>query len=334
MASFPNDACGTTINRRNSLAMAGGLVMTAAVSSRALAQAEKHAPTARAGGEPPKAEIEKALGADGELKQGVFSADIGRKDIGEVKAPLGVTFTPDFELHHEFQLQMLNDNQAMFNGELAVLPHEADAVVDRILAEGLVFQAFHQHFVSLEPQIFHIHVRGKGSPRELAAKYRNVVAATATPMPQYSPKKPSTPLNHERLAQIVGGDATIGGDGVVTIAVPRREAIQLGGVTVNPTLGVLSHVDFKPMEIRGGKVVRAAAAPDFAMTANEVSAVMRVMRKHGFEIGCLYNQETDEHPQLYFSHQLAVGEPEQLARAVREGLEQTGARFLQQIGSR
>ncbi len=27
---------------------------------------------------------------------------------------------------------------------------------------------------------------------------------------------------------------------------------------------------------------------------------MQVMRQQGWDIGCLYNQETDEHPQLYF----------------------------------
>ncbi len=59
------------------------------------------------------------------------------------------------------------------------------------------------------------------------------------------------------------------------------------------------------------------------MTANEVDAVMKVTTDKkvttgkGFQVHCLYNQETDEHPQLYFSHQLNVGDPEKLAHVVR-----------------
>jgi hypothetical protein len=35
---------------------------------------------------------------------------------------------------------------------------------------------------------------------------------------------------------------------------------------------------------------------------------MRVMLARGWFVGCLYNQETAEHPQLYFSHQLKTGD--------------------------
>lgn len=40
---------------------------------------------------------------------------------------------------------------------------------------------------------------------------------------------------------------------------------------------------------------------------------------------CLYNQETDEHPQLFFSHRFKTGDPYQLAQEVREDLNRTNA---------
>lgn len=49
------------------------------------------------------------------------------------------------------------------------------------------------------------------------------------------------------------------------------------------------------------------------------------MRHAGFEIGCLYNQETSERPQLYFAHMLAVGDPQDLAVAMRKALDHTRA---------
>ena len=62
--------------------------------------------------------------------------------------------------------------------------------------------------------------------------------------------------------------------------------------------------------------------PDFGMIGSEVNDVVGVMRAQGWDIGCLYNQETDEHPQLFFSHQFSVGDPYKLAEQVRRGLDQ------------
>ena len=59
------------------------------------------------------------------------------------------------------------------------------------------------------------------------------------------------------------------------------------------------------------------------MTGGEVMPVFRTMRAAGFEIGCLYNQETGEHPQLFFAHMFATGAPLELARAIRTALDHT-----------
>ncbi len=66
-------------------------------------------------------------------------------------------------------------------------------------------------------------------------------------------------------------------------------------------------------------------APDFSMAVSEIQNVMQVMRQQGWVIGCLYNQETAEQPQLYFSHQLKVGDPVTLAQEIRKGLDQTNS---------
>ncbi len=51
------------------------------------------------------------------------------------------------------------------------------------------------------------------------------------------------------------------------------------------------------------------------------------MREQGFTLHCLYNQETAETTQLYFSHQLAVGDAYELAARVRKGLEKANKKF-------
>lgn len=170
--------------------------------------------------------------------------------------------------------------------------------------------------------VWFIHFRGIGKPRTLAHAVRQVLNATATPLPQKPPSNPTTPLDHGKLAKTLHGSGEVGDDGVVTISISRSDRIVIGDVQVSPEANISTNVEFLPLDAKGTK---AAAASDFPMTAAEVGPVCRRMRAAGFEIGCLYNQETDEHPQLYFAHMIAVGDPQRLAVALRKGLDLTNA---------
>ncbi|HLI00298.1 MAG TPA: DUF1259 domain-containing protein, partial [Acidimicrobiales bacterium] len=196
---------------------------------------------------------------------------------------------------------------------------EIDGAIDQMLAHGIVLQAEHQHLWDLHhPRPWFMHFRGHGDPVRLAKGVAAILGATATPLPQSPPSHPSTPLDAHRLGRIIGAPPTIDSDGVVSFQVPQRRRIRLGGVTVNPYLNIATPIGFEPL---GGD--RAVVVPDFGMFAHQVEPVMRLMRSKGWLIGCLYNQETDEHPQLYFSHQLKVGNAYELAKEVRAGLELT-----------
>ena len=93
---------------------------------------------------------------------------------------------------------------------------------------------------------------------------------------------------------------------------------------ISPFLNVATTVLFKPLK----GALKAAVGPDFALVASEVEPVMKLMRHLDWFVGCLYNQETDEQPQLYFSHMLKVGDPYELAREVRKALDLTNAEFV------
>jgi Domain of Unknown Function (DUF1259) len=136
------------------------------------------------------------------------------------------------------------------------------------------------------------------------------------------PANPTTPLDADRLGRILHGDAEVGEEGVVTVTVARTGRIVIDGIRVSPEANISNGIEFKPLNTSG---TNAAVAPDFSMTAHEINRVVRVMRGRGWHVGCLYNQETDEHPQLYFSHMLKTGDPYALAAQVRTGLDQTHA---------
>jgi Domain of Unknown Function (DUF1259) len=150
----------------------------------------------------------------------------------------------------------------------------------------------------------------------------DVLRATATPLPQTMPANPTTPLDPNRLASLLHGDAQVGDEGVVTVTVDRSDTIVIDGIRVAPEANISTNIQFKPLSSSGST---AAVGPDFSMKSSEAMPVISLMRRQGWFQGCLYNQETNEHPQLYFDHMLKVGDAYSLAQEVRRGLDLTAA---------
>lgn len=306
--------------RRRFLVAGGATAGALLVPGTALARTDTGRTVRHQHGRLPIKAIERILGLGGSVSSGVLSLGVDRKDIGDVHGPLGVVFKPSFEISGDLTFQPLGSNLAFFNGDLALRASELNPVVDAIEANGLTFQAMHQHYFDLRPMVWFIHFRGLGTPLGLACAVRKVLDVTATPLPQKPPANPTTPLDHAKLARILHGSAEVGDDGVVTVTISRSDRIVIDDVLVSPEANVSTNVSFLPLDGHRGLV---AAAPDFSMRADEIGPVCRTMRAAGFEIGCLYNQETDEQPQLYFAHMIARGAPETLAAAIRRGLDHT-----------
>jgi hypothetical protein len=306
--------------------MAGGLM---AASSSLLAAPNLVTASSRAAswsvGNLPVKEIEQIMQAPGMVTDGVLDIQIERKDLHVTMRIPGdgeVPFKPEWENHGDFFFQSLGDGRAIMNGDFGgLLPNEINPFIDKLLEGGLIFQALHQHFYDLFPQVYFIHMRGIGDPIQLAEAAIAAVKVTPTPLPQTAPSHPTTPLPAEELGRILGGPASVGGAGVVSVMVPRRNTVTLQGVQISPFLNIATSIDFEPL----GNGLLAAVAPDFSMVSSEVQNVTRVMRLQGWVDGCLYNQETDEQPQLYFSHMVKVGNAIELAREVRRGLDQTNS---------
>ena len=331
------------LSRRRALAFGGGLLVGGPAAARALAlgatgsggtDPDPHAADAAAHPPPPPTEVfERTLHTKGTVSSNVLAIQIPRGDLRNVRGPHHLTFDPTWEVHHDWSVQTLPSGETMLNGEMSLLEAETDPVIDALLARGLVFQAFHQHFTDEVPQIWHIHMRGRGKAQQLADALAAVIRVTRTPFPPpESAGHPSTPLDVKGLARILGGTAQVMKGGVVSVDVPRRNPMRLGGVYVSPSLAIATHVRFKPLHgtdegsgNNGPNTV--AAAPDFGMTQREVPGVIKVMRAAGWDVDCLYNQETDEDPQLYWSHLLKVGDATQLAREIRRGMDRMDLKF-------
>lgn len=315
------------ISRRRALALGGGVAaggLLSAAKPLAASAATRPRDSRQKHGKLPVEKIEKIVQAQGTVSNGVLSISIDRRDMHHVAGPLGVTFTPSFELDGTLTFQSLGSDHAIYNGNTPALKaQECDPVIDAILANGLKFEAFHQHYIETSPNVWFIHFRGEGHPLELARGIHKVLKATSTPLPQKMPSHPKTPLDPHRLASILHGSAQVGDEGVVTVTVDRTDKIVIDGIHVSPELNVSTDIEFKPVSSSGST---AWAGPDFSMTSAEVQPVTRLMRKQGWFDSCLYNQETNEHPQLYFSHMLKRGDAYTLAKEIRRGLDLTAAK--------
>lgn len=313
------------LTRRQALKIGGAAALTAPILTAGTSPGVADAGPARVDdqGAPvtqlPIADIERITRVKGTVSNNVLDLTVERTDLPHVVTTTGIPVKPGFQINGDVFFEALHDGSAIMNGDLCFVGQEIDGAIDQMLAHGLVLQAEHQHLWDLHyPRPWFMHFRGQGDPRALARGVAAVLGATATPLPQAPPAHPTTPLDADRLGRIIGAPPTVGSDGVVSFQVPQRRPIRLGGVTVNPYLNIATPIAFEPL---GGD--RAAVVPDYGMFADQIEPVMRLMRSKGWLIGCLYNQETDEYPQLYFSHQLKVGDAYELAKEVRAGLELT-----------
>ncbi|MBV9103384.1 MAG: DUF1259 domain-containing protein [Candidatus Eremiobacteraeota bacterium] len=322
-----------TLNRRQMLAagasvMGGMAVFGAGLSSRARAGPPLHQPgmMSHVPGDfdLPVKEMEQIIQAQGTISNGLLHIPVDRNDIKNVTLR-GVHILPSFEINGDLYFEPLGDGRCAMNSDLCVEPEEVDPFIDQLVMHDITFQALHQHFYDFVPMVFFIHFRAMGDPIQIARGIKAALNATSTPFPQTLPKHPSTPLPAQEIGRIIGAMPTVSSGGVVSMDVPRRNPIMLGGIRVNPYLNIAQPVSFQPLDDSGKK---AAAVPDFGMVAKEIQPLMKLMRSRSWDVGCLYNQETDEFPQLFFSHQFKVGDPIELAHEVRAGLELTDSKFM------
>ncbi|AXC11395.1 putative CONSERVED LIPOPROTEIN LPQO [Acidisarcina polymorpha] len=314
------------VTRRRALLTGAGLtggLLAASLGRRvAFAQDEDGDSDDAAIAESIQDDIENIIEAEGSVSDGVFAIEIDRDDITSTTLH-GVPIKPAFQINGDLNFQPYGDKQVIMNSDLCLKAKELDAFIHELISHDIVFQAEHQHLYDLAPIVWFIHFRAVGDPIKIAKGIKAALNVTSTPFPQTSPSNPTTPLPADEIGKILGAKPTIGADGVVTYQIPRKERITLGGLPINPYLNVSAPVAFQPYG--GGQ--NAAAVPDFGMLASEINPVVGLMQKQGWDIGCLYNQETDEKPQLYFSHQFKTGDSIQLAKEIRNGFNLTNSRF-------
>lgn len=265
-------------------------------------------------------QVEDAMGRSGQLQPGnVLKFSMPRKDLHVSLA--GVEIKPGLALGSWAAFKR-EGSDAMVMGDLVLLENELGPVMKKLQDAGINESAVHNHLIGESPRILYLHLASHGNAVQMAKAIRDALALTGTPGPDAaSSPAPVADLgfDEKQVELILGHSGKVNG-GVLQISVPRLETIMDAGMTVPPSMGVSTALNFQPTG--GGK---AAITGDFVLLGEEVNSVMKTLRANGIEVTALHSHMLMEEPRLFFMHFWANDNALRLAKGLRAALDQTNS---------
>jgi uncharacterized protein DUF1259 len=260
------------------------------------------------------------LGKQGDFKANVLKVNIPRNDVAVTVANVK-TPTP-FGFGGWIAMTKGTDGMDVMMGDLVLLQDEVNPVMTALLDNGLDVTALHNHFFWDEPRMYYMHVHGHGKPADLARKVKPAIDLigknTKAPAPTAPATAPSTALDTSKIAQIVGSQGEQTG-AVYKITIGRDDLkVTEMGAPINARMGLNTWAAFV------GTNDNAAIAGDVAMTAGEVTPVLKALRKNGLDVVAIHHHMTDTRPAIYFLHYWGTGPVDKLANGFKAAVSELG----------
>jgi hypothetical protein len=261
------------------------------------------------------------LGRQGDYKANVLKVNIPRNDVSVTVANVK-TPTP-FGFGGWIAMTKGTGGTDVMMGDLVLTADEVNPVMSALLDNGLDVTALHNHFLWDEPRMLYMHVHGHGKPADLARKVKPALdlIGKGTSRPASTPAPPAaapTQIDTAKLAQIVGtpGEQT----GAVYKITIGRDDLKLTemGAPINARMGLNTWAAFV------GTNENAAIAGDVAMLANEVTPVLKALRKNGLDVVAIHHHMTDTRPTIYFLHYWGTGPADKLATGFKAAVSEVG----------
>jgi hypothetical protein len=263
--------------------------------------------------------VEDAMGRPGQVQPGdVMRFSMPRKDLHVVLN--GVEIKPALALGSWVAFKR-DGSGAMVMGDLVLTEDEVQPVMAKLQEGGILESAIHNHLMWESPRVLYMHIAGHGDPVQMAKAIHDAVALSKTPGPDATPAAQPGELgfDQKQVEQILGHNGKVNG-GVLQVSAPRSEAITDSGMTVPPSMGVATAVNFQPTG--NGK---AAITGDFVLLGSEVNPVMKTLRQNGIAVTALHSHMLTEEPRLFFMHFWANDDAVKLAKGLRAALDNTNS---------
>ncbi len=163
-----------------------------------------------------------------------------------------------------------------------------------------------------------MHVHGMGKAADLAKRIKpglNLIGhAAAAPASSGS----AATVDTAKIAKIVGHEGEQSG-AVYKITVGRDDLnMKEHGATINARMGLNTWAAFV------GTDEDAAIAGDVAMLENEVTPVLKSLRKNGIDVVAIHNHMIEARPVVIFLHYWGRGPAEKLATSFKAALDELG----------
>lgn len=263
--------------------------------------------------------IEDITGIKGTENDGEYKLTIPQNDLNvtvdgfEIIPPMGMgswaAFTP-------------TEHGAVLMGDVVVLGNEIGPVQKTLIEHGLKATGIHNHFMRDEPPVMYMHIGGSGSEEELArgvrAVFDKITELRGVNPAEAEAREVENSLNTDQITEILGHEGEMN-RGVYKVTIGRPDVdLNAHGTSVGSFMG------FNTWAAWQGTPENAAVAGDFAMLAEEVENVINVLVENDIEVVALHNHMIHDEPRIFFLHYWGTGSAEELARGLREALDQTG----------
>jgi hypothetical protein len=275
------------------------------------------------------AKIDQITGLKGKLneKENAYKVTWPR---GDVKVTVDGWSMPPFMGLGTWAAFTGSNEKALMMGDTVLFEDEVSAAMTAALDNGLSVTALHNHFFFDKPKVFFMHIEGEGSVDQLANAVRKVYDAVKKVRSENSQPKDSfggsalpdkNSISAEPLNKIFGaqGDAK---DGMVKFTFGRPATMH--GVKIDNTMGVNTWAAF------AGADDNAVVDGDFAVTEDELQAVLKSLVKQKIYIVAIHQHMTHEQPRIMFFHYWGRGRAKELAENVKSAFFIAG---LQEVSS-
>lgn len=263
-------------------------------------------------------DVLKTLDRKGDFKAGVLKVNIPRNDL---KMTIQGFSTPaPFGFGGWIALTKATNGSDVMMGDLVLLQEEVNPVLSALLDNEIDITALHNHFFWDEPHTFFMHVHAMGKAADLARRIKPALdlIGHVTPPPASLASTVGTPLDVTKIARIVGHEGEQSG-AVYKITVGRDDlGMKEHGAVINARMGLNTWAAFV------GTQEDAAVAGDIAMLENEVTPVLKALRKNGLDVVAIHHHMIEDRPVVIFLHYWGRGPSEKLAAGFKAALDELG----------
>jgi len=267
------------------------------------------------------ARIDQITGLKGTLnkQEGVYKVSLPRADLKisvdkwQMPPFMGLTSWAAFK-------PGMKEN-AMVMGDLVLMQDEVNPVMSAALNNGLQVTALHNHFLFDEPKVYFMHIAGEGGLEQLASAVRKALdqvkeVRAASPQPATSFSAAALPVQSSispKPLETILRAAGQTNNGMFKVVIGRNTKMSCG-CEAGKEMGVNTWAAF------AGTDDNALVDGDFAMTEDELQAVLKTLRAEGVNIVAIHNHMTGETPRYIFLHYWGRGKAEGLANALKAAL--------------